>query len=133
MAATGGEIPPHRPYGEGSSQPGACEVRQVLAAKVPSPALATQHVMNQVCRQANLERSWQRVRANGGAPGIDGMSVGVLLSWLGANQGLLIERVQQGTYEPSPVRGVRIPKPGGGSHQLGIPTVVDRLVQHAIF
>lgn len=128
----GARSPHHGPYGEGSTQPGGCEVRQVPAAKVPSPALATQHLMNQVCSQTNLERACQRVRANGGAPGIDGMSVDALPAWLATNQGLLIERLQQGTYQPTPVRGVRIPKPGGGSRQLGIPTVGDRLVQHAI-
>jgi RNA-directed DNA polymerase len=89
--------------------------------------------MNQGCRQTNLAHACQRVRANGGAPGIDGMSVDVLPAWLTANQGLLIERLQQGTHQPTPVRGVLIPKPGGGSRQLGIATVLDRLVQHAIF
>jgi len=60
------------------------------------------------------------------------MSVDALPAWLAANQGPLIERLQQGTYQLTPVRGVLIPKPGEGSRQLGIPTVVDRLVQQAI-
>ncbi|MDH4080297.1 MAG: hypothetical protein OEU68_10815 [Nitrospira sp.] len=77
-------------------------MQQVPAAKVPSPALATQYLMNQVWSQTNLARACQRVRANGGAPGIDGMSVDALPAWLAANQGLLIERLQQGTpYSPA--------------------------------
>lgn len=119
----GARHPHPGPHGEGSTQPGGCEVRQVPAAQVPSPAVATQHLMNQVCSQTNLEHACQRVRANGGAPGIDGMSVDALPAWLAANQGPLIERLQQGTYQPTPVRGVLIPKPSGGSRQLGIPTV----------
>lgn len=83
MGKRGARSSPHGPDGEGSTQPGGREGRQVPTAKVPSPALATQHLMNQVCSQTNLAHACQRVRANGSAPGIDGMSVDALPAWSG--------------------------------------------------
>ena len=72
------------------------------------------------------------MKANKGAPGVDGMTVEELDGWLVAHKEELIASLLDGSYQPQPVRGVEIPKPGGGVRQLGIPTVVDRLVQQAI-
>ena len=93
----------------------------------------TARLMEQVCEPANLDRAIARVKANKGAPGIDGMSVGRLDNWMKLHQHELIASLLDGSYQPQPVRGVQIPKPaGGGMRQLGIPTVVDRVVQQAI-
>jgi RNA-directed DNA polymerase len=88
--------------------------------------------MEHVSSTANLNRAYKRVRANGGAPGVDGMTVDALRDWMAAHRETLIVSLLDGSYQPQPVRGVSIPKPGGGERQLGIPTVVDRLVQQAI-
>ena len=72
------------------------------------------------------------MKANKGAPGVDGMTVDELRAWLAEHKQELIASLLDGSYQPQPVRGVEIPKPGGGMRQLGIPTVVDRLVQQAI-
>ena len=88
--------------------------------------------MERVCHPANLNRAYARVKANKGAPGIDGMSVGQLAGWIRQHKQELIASLLDGSYQPQSVRGVQIPKPGGGMRQLGIPTVVDRLVQQAI-
>ena len=122
----------HDPRGEGSTRPAGRVARQIPAAKVPSPALATESLLEQVSSAVNLRHAYKRVRANGGAPGVDGMPVEALQDWLAANQILLAASLRDGSYRPAPVRGVAIPKPGGGVRQLGIPTVVDRLVQQAI-
>ncbi len=91
----------------------------------------TQYLMELICQQANLNQAFKRVRANKGAPGTDGMTVDDLYEWLSTNKDELIASLLEGTYRPLPVKGVRIPKPGGGVRQLGIPTVRDRLVQQA--
>ncbi len=88
--------------------------------------------MEEVCQRENLNQAYQRVKANKGAPGVDGMTLRDLGSWLKEHKEALIASLRDGTYRPQPVRGVEIPKPGGGMRQLGIPTVVDRLVQQAI-
>ena len=88
--------------------------------------------MEAVTGSANLNRAYKRVKGNGGSAGVDGMTVGDLLGWIAGNREALIARLLDGRYKPQPVRGVWIPKPGGGERQLGIPTVVDRLVQQAI-
>jgi len=92
----------------------------------------TVHLMERVVKRENLNRAYKRVKANKGAPGVDGMTVGDLRGWIGEHKEEFIASLLQGDYQPSPVRGVEIPKPGGGVRQLGIPTVVDRLVQQAI-
>jgi RNA-directed DNA polymerase len=88
--------------------------------------------MEQVVSSANLNQAYKRVKANDGAAGVDGMSVSELRAWVAGNRERLIAALLDGSYQPQPVRGVSIPKPGGGERQLGIPTVVDRLVQQAI-
>src|SRR4051794_18749268 len=103
-----------------------------LTAKERQRAL-TARLMEQVCEPANLNRAYARVMANKGSPGVDGMSVKQLGGWIKLHKHKLIASLLDGSYQPQPVRGVQIPKPGGaGMRQLGIPTVVDRLVQQAI-
>jgi RNA-directed DNA polymerase len=88
--------------------------------------------MEEVTDRDNLNRAYRRVVANKGAAGVDGLTVGGLKTWIVGHKDELIAALLAGTYQPQPVRGVEIPKPGGGVRQLGIPTVVDRLVQQAI-
>jgi RNA-directed DNA polymerase len=88
--------------------------------------------MEQVCEPSNIVRAYRRVRANKGTPGVDGMTVHELADWLRENHRTLTASLLEGTYRPQPVRGVQIPKPGGGQRQLGIPVAVDRLVQQMI-
>lgn len=92
----------------------------------------TFQMMEKVCEPANLNKAYKKVKANGGSGGIDGMSVEELSSWIGVHKQELLESLLDGSYRPKPVREVNIPKAGGGIRQLGIPTVVDRLVQQAI-
>jgi RNA-directed DNA polymerase len=102
------------------------------AAKDRQRAL-TARLMEQVCEPENLNRAYARVKANKGSPGVDGMSVNKMGAWIKLHKHELIASLLDGSYQPQPVRGVQIPKPGGkGKRQLGIPTVIDRLVQQAI-
>ena len=89
-------------------------------------------MMEQVCDPANLNRAYKRVKANRGAAGVDRMTVDELPTWIATHKEELIRSLMDGRYTPKPVRGVEIPKAGGGVRQLGIPTVVDRLIQQAI-
>jgi RNA-directed DNA polymerase len=88
--------------------------------------------MERVCQSDNLNQAFMRVKANKGAPGVDGMTVDQLREWLLHHKEALLGSLLSGDYQPQPVKGTQIPKPGGGMRQLGIPTVVDRLVQQAI-
>jgi RNA-directed DNA polymerase len=88
--------------------------------------------MEQVVNPANMNRAYARVKANKGSPGTDGMTVGQLAGWIKQHRQELTASLLDGSYQPQTVRGVQIPKPGGGMRQLGIPTVVDRLVQQAM-
>lgn len=117
--------------GEGGTGPGVFEESQASTASGPARAL-TDRLMEEVCQRANLNQAYYRVKANKGAPGIDGMTVDDLFPWIAEHKQELLSSLLDGSYRPSVVRGVMIPKPGGGERQLGIPTVVDRLVQQAI-
>ena len=92
----------------------------------------TVSLMEQVCDPKNLLRAYRRVYSNKGKPGVDGMTVRDLADWLREHNAALTASLPDGTCRPQPVRGVQIPKPGGGQRQLGIPVVVDRLVQQMI-
>lgn len=93
---------------------------------------STMDLMNRVTDPLNMEKAYKRVVENGGSSGIDGMEVKELGAWLGSHYGQLRSQLLNGTYQPSGVRGVRIRKPQGGYRQLGIPTVIDRLIQQAL-
>ncbi|GAA1470051.1 group II intron reverse transcriptase/maturase [Nocardiopsis metallicus] len=81
---------------------------------------------------ANLAAALERVETNRGAPGVDGVTTADLRGWLREHWEGVREELDAGRYRPSPVRRVMIPKPGGGERMLGVPTVLDRLIQQAI-
>jgi len=112
------------------------------ATKNPPGGAGTRHVMErhslnlisvaQVLERENLQKAWKQVKANKGAPGIDNISIEefpeyAFRHWEGIKTALL-----EGTYQPAPVKRVEIPKDSGGTRPLGIPTVMDRVIQQAI-
>ena len=89
--------------------------------------------LEKVLSRENMWRAYERVVSNQGAPGVDGTTVEELKPLLQARWEATRTELLDGTYRPSPVRKVEIPKPGGGIRTLGIPTVVDRLIQQALY
>ncbi|HZR35680.1 MAG TPA: group II intron reverse transcriptase/maturase [Nevskia sp.] len=88
--------------------------------------------MEEILSRDNMMAALRRVMANKGASGVDGMPVEQLRAYLTAHWPRIKEDLLAGRYRPAPVRGVEIPKPGGGKRLLGIPTVLDRLIQQAM-
>jgi RNA-directed DNA polymerase len=89
--------------------------------------------MEEVCAHENLKYAYKRVVRNGGAPGIDGMTVEELMPYCREHWARIREELLTGQYTPQPARKVEIPKPGGkGKRMLGIPTVIDRMIQQAL-
>jgi len=88
--------------------------------------------MGAVVERKNLVRALRRVRQNQGSPGIDGMTVDELPTYLRTHWPGIREALLAGTYQPQAVRRHQIPKAGGGTRQLGIPTVLDRFIQQAV-
>jgi RNA-directed DNA polymerase len=89
-------------------------------------------MMEQVLAPENLRRAWQRVKSNAGAPGIDGMTVGEFPAFSREHWPRIRAALMAGTYRPAPVRRVFIPKPDGSQRPLGVPTVLDRVIQQAL-
>lgn len=89
-------------------------------------------LMERVVERSNMQSAYSRVKQNKGAPGVDGMKVEQLGGFLRAYWPKIKERLCEGSYEPMPVRRVQIPKASGGLRPLGIPTVLDRLIQQAL-
>ncbi len=90
-------------------------------------------LLEAILDRKNLNEAYKRVKRNHGGPGIDGMTVEEALPWLREHKEELLQSIRDGSYQPSPVRRKEIPKPnGGGVRKLGIPTVVDRVIQQAI-
>jgi RNA-directed DNA polymerase len=104
----------------------------VVAVTGPERPAATMHLMEEVCERENLVRAWQRVCGNKGAPGVDGMTIDDAVSHLREHWPDIRVQLLSGTYRPQPVRRVEIPKPASGVRKLGIPCVVDRLIQQAL-
>ena len=89
-------------------------------------------MMEQVLTPANLRTAWQRVKSNAGAPGIDGMTVDAFPAFCRKHWPRIRSALMTGTYRPAPVRRVFIPKPDGSQRPLGVPTVLDRVIQQAL-
>jgi RNA-directed DNA polymerase len=110
----------------------AREVEAIAATDGPeSPAFASR-LMEAICDPDNIEEALKAVVRNKGAPGIDGMTVEQLPGVLKARWPQIEEQLLAGRYRPQPVRRVAIPKPDGGERRLGIPTVIDRVIQQAV-
>jgi RNA-directed DNA polymerase len=93
--------------------------------------LYANNLLEKILDSNNLRLAFKKVKANKGSHGVDGMKVDELPQYLQQNVGTLKKSILEGTYCPKPVRRVEIPKPDGGVRLLGIPTVVDRMVQQA--
>jgi RNA-directed DNA polymerase len=102
----------------------------VAMTATESPAFP-EHLMEEVCSRENLQRAWKRVQGNKGGPGVDGMTIGVAKAFL-REHWPAIRHLLNGDYQPRPVKRVEIPKPDGGVRRLGVPCVVDRLIQQAM-
>lgn len=89
-------------------------------------------LLERILDRENLNKAYQQVKRNHGAPGIDAMSVEAALPWLREHREELLGSIQKGSYKPNPVRSKEITKPDGGVRKLGIPTVIDRVIQQAI-
>jgi RNA-directed DNA polymerase len=102
------------------------------ARRNPEDPAMFERLMEDVCERRNLEEALRRVRANKGAPGMDGKAVDDLVNHLRQHWPAIREQLLSGTYQPQPVKRVEIPKPDGGVRKLGIPTVLDRFIQQAV-
>ena len=93
----------------------------------------TENLLELILRKDNLNKAYKQVKSNKGSGGIDGMQIDELLPYLRKNQETLIREIREGKYKPNPVRRVEIPKETKGEYRkLGVPTVVDRVIQQAI-
>lgn len=92
----------------------------------------TMGLLEEILDRDNMNKAFKKVKSNKGKPGIDGMTVDELLPFLKENGDQIKQAIMEGTYSPKPVRRVEIPKPDGGVRLLGIPTVLDRVIQQAI-
>ena len=106
-------------------------VPSLANSKSESPT-RSDRLMERICSTTNLDCALARVIANGGSPGVDGMSVDQLDKYVDRHGARLVSELLSGTYRPQPVKRVEIPKPDGGVRKLGIPTAVDRVIQQAI-
>lgn len=126
MPAIAGRVAVGR--GEAASQ-ASCDERSTPRHKSGD---AGQALLMQVLERGNMQRAWKRVKANKGAAGVDGMDIVQSGQYLKQAWPGIRSQIMAGTYRPSPVRRVGIPKADGSERELGIPTVTDRLIQQAL-
>ena len=119
--------------GEGETFKAHSGGSETLVAKraTESPAVIEQ-LMEEVCERNNCWQAFKRVKANQGSAGVDGMTIPQFTSYLKQHWPEIRKQLLEGTYKPQPVRRVEIPKPDGGVRKLGIPTLMDRLIQQAV-
>ena len=109
-----------------------CKSSRITETDITNRTKQTEGLFEQILTLENLELAYRQVKRNKGAGGIDGMQVDELLPFLKDHQNELVQTLRDGKYRPNPVRRVEIPKENGKTRKLGIPTVVDRLIQQAI-
>jgi RNA-directed DNA polymerase len=107
---------------------GGVTMRRVM--EQPNP---NENLLERVLSRENVQKAWKRVKTNKGAPGIDNMSIDDFPEFAHTKWDCIRDSLMAGTYNPSPVKRVEIPKPTGGTRPLGIPTVLDRLIQQAMY
>ena len=117
---------------EGFLQRGSVEHEGYAEAQSTDRREGKSNLMGAILDRDNLNRAYKQVKRNRGAAGINGMTVEEALPWRKEHKGELLQSIREGSYRPSPVRRKEIPKPDGGVRKLGIPTVVDRVIQQAI-
>ena len=121
---------PQKDSAEHERYAGVCNPKQI--AENNSTNANEPRLLEQILNRNNLNQAFTRVKANKGAHGIDKMGVGEMLNYLKTNGEAIKQAIAEGKYKPNPVRRVEIPKDDGGKRPLGIPTVIDRLIQQAI-
>jgi len=104
----------------------------LVAKRTPESPAEEERLMEEVCDRENLEIAWKRVRGNKGSPGVDGLTIDDTVDYLREHWPTIRGQLLGGIYQPQPVKRVEIPKPDGGVRKLGVPCVVDRLIQQAL-
>src|SRR6266481_7824036 len=121
------------PVGQGETPVSGYQGAEPFVAKpAPESSAVTEQLMEEVCNRENLVRAWKRVRQNKSGPGVDGMTIDDAKDYLCEHWPSIRSHLLAGTYQPQPVKRVEIPKPDGGIRKLGVPCVVDRLIQQAL-
>ena len=123
---------PGRPAGgngEAGPEPGRGEAH---SASQRDEGSGREDLLAQVLSRENMVLAWKRVEANKGSAGVDGLTIEQTAEVLKTQWPKIREELESGQYRPQAVRRVEIPKPGGGIRELGIPTVVDRLIQQGL-
>ena len=105
---------------------------QFIASRLSESQTGQIRLMESICERSNMRRAIRRVIRNKGAPGVDGMTVRKIKRYLKRHWGKIEKALMDGTYSPMPVLQKEIPKPEGGIRLLGIPTVLDRVIQQAV-
>lgn len=113
---------------ETDSNKGACSVTELERSRKDG----AERLLERILDRNNLNQAYLKVKRNGGAAGVDGMTVDEMLPYLREHREELLEELCLGKYKPKAVRRVEIPKPDGGKRMLGVPTVIDRMLQQAI-
>lgn len=126
------EMPDSRPEGSGRKprEYGKGVSNNAARREFVRPGVVA--LMEAVVARENLLKAYSQVMSNKGAAGVDNMSVEQLKPYLQEHWATIKESLLKGTYQPAAVRCVEIPKPNGGVRQLGIPTVLDRMIQQAL-
>jgi group II intron reverse transcriptase/maturase len=123
---------PQKDSAEHESYAGACNRLRITENNITDASELEVGLLERILDRANLNSAYKRVKSNKGASGVDGMQVTDMLKYLIENGEALNQRIMEGKYHPNPVRRVEIPKDDGKKRPLGIPTVVDRVIQQAI-
>jgi RNA-directed DNA polymerase len=124
-------LPDHKPEAENKGQESLAEIRRSDGCS--REISLGGNMLEKILNRRNIERAISAVERNGGAGGVDDQQSDELRPFVNANCQRLVNSIADGSYQPSPVRKVEIPKATGGMRMLGIPTVLDRMIQQAIY